>query len=119
MDGGLTSTRVFEAARTGDRAALAAVEQVGVRLAHAVATILALIDPELIVVGGGVGHNLDLLEPPMRTALDEVTPMVPAITASELDTEAVLLGASATGLAHARGYVFRQRIEQPGSAPAR
>src|SRR5207247_592162 len=66
---GMTRARsahaVFEAARRGDPAALAAVDLEGQRLALVVASVAAILDPELVVLGGGIGRNLDLLREPM------------------------------------------------------
>ena len=54
----LTAEAVFTAAREGDPAALVAVAREAQQLAQLIATIQVLFDPELIVLGGGVGQNL-------------------------------------------------------------
>jgi predicted NBD/HSP70 family sugar kinase len=105
----LSARQIFNAARTGDEAALAVVEREGWHLAVAVAAVAAILDPELIVLGGGVGHNLDLLRSPLERRLHEITPLRPRIVASELGEYAVLYGAIATGLVTARDLVFQQR----------
>ncbi|MEU1785314.1 ROK family protein [Streptomyces sparsogenes] len=106
MAGSLTAESVFAAAREADPRARAAVDAVSTRLAQLVASVLAFIDPELIVIGGGIGQNLDLLEPGVRTALASITPMRPTLTVSALGNEAVVRGAVATGLTIARETVF-------------
>lgn len=105
----LSARQIFDAARTGDELALAVVEREGWHIALAVAAVAAILDPELVVLGGGVGHNVDLLRDPLERRLHEITPLRPRIVASELGEYAVLFGAIATGLTTARDLVFQQR----------
>lgn len=100
---------VFDAARTGDVAALTAVRAEAGRLAHAVASIAAMLDPALVILGGGIGDNADLLLEPLYDALEMLTPLRPPVVAAALGGDAVLLGAIATALATAREYVFEGR----------
>ncbi|MFF3558793.1 ROK family protein [Streptomyces sp. NPDC002574] len=109
MTGPLTAKKVFDAARAGDAAAVAAVRQEGERLAHTVAAVAAVLDPDLIVLGGGVGHSADLLLSTLRESLRGLTPLRPRISPSSLGEDAVLLGAVATALDHARDVVFDRR----------
>ncbi len=110
----LTAEQVFSTARAGDSRALAAVSREAKTLAQLIATVLALFDPALIVLGGGVGQNLDLLETEAREALSYLTPMSPALAVGALGTEAIVMGAVATGISVARDLVFRNRIERTG-----
>jgi predicted NBD/HSP70 family sugar kinase len=109
MKGSLTAEDVFAAARRGDRHAGYVVEAEARMLARVVASIYALLDPELIIVGGGIGQNLDLLEPQMMTELARLTPMRPTIKVGDLDRDAVVLGAIAMGIEHARETLFESR----------
>lgn len=97
---------VFLAARAGNTTALEVVRREAERLAYAVASIAAVIDPELIVLGGGIGDSADLLLEPLRTTLDKMTPLVPELAASVLGANAVLEGALASGVRTVRGLVF-------------
>jgi predicted NBD/HSP70 family sugar kinase len=121
MPSPLTPKQIFDAARLGDKIALAVVEQEGKYLARAVASIAAILDPELIVLGGGIGHNLDLLIGPLERELHAITPLRPPIVASKLGEDVILLGAVATGLEVARELVFQQsaddRVSLPGAVP--
>jgi predicted NBD/HSP70 family sugar kinase len=101
---------VFDAARAGDRAALDAVRTEAARLAHAVAAIAAMLDPALVILGGGVGDNADLLLDPIYESLAELTPLRPPIAPSALGGDAVLIGAIATALGRARDLVFEGRL---------
>lgn len=109
MSGPLTAKDVFDAARAGDVAAVAAVRQEGERLAHTVAAVAAVLDPDLVVLGGGVGHSADLLLSTVRDTLRALTPLRPKVVPSGLGEDAVVLGAVATALGTARDVVFEQR----------
>jgi predicted NBD/HSP70 family sugar kinase len=106
----LGAKQVFDAARAGDAAALSAVRAEAVRLAHAVAAVAAMLDPALVVLGGGIGDNADLLLEPVYAALSALTPLRPPIVPSALGGDAVLLGAIATALGTARDLVFESRL---------
>ncbi|WP_318307220.1 ROK family transcriptional regulator [Amycolatopsis solani] len=110
---GLTKARtakdVFRLARAGDARALAVVEEEAEKLAYVVSAVTAVLDPRLIVLGGGIGGNADLLAAPMRRALAATTPVVPEIVAGQLGEDAVLAGAIATALGTARELVFDRR----------
>jgi predicted NBD/HSP70 family sugar kinase len=105
----LTAKAVFDAARQGNAAAVKAVELEGERIAHTVAAAAAVLDPDLVVLGGGVGHSVDLLLRPVRENLRALTPLRPKIVPSALGEDAVLLGAVATALGTARDVVFERR----------
>ncbi|WP_329458619.1 ROK family transcriptional regulator [Streptomyces sp. NBC_01497] len=104
-----TAKDVFAAARAGDATALRVVEREGARLAHAVAALAAVLDPELVVLGGGVGRNGDLLLAPLRACLRDLTPLRPRVVGSALGDDAVLLGAVARAAQTARERVFDMR----------
>lgn len=104
-----SAKRTFDAARRGDPTALEVVELEARRLALLTASVASILDPELIVLGGGVGANTDLLLPPLERRLSELTPLRPRIAPSALGSDAVLLGAIATALDTARELAFQQR----------
>jgi predicted NBD/HSP70 family sugar kinase len=104
-----SSEAVFGAARRGDATALRAVELEGERLALVVAAVAAILDPQLVVLGGGIGRNLDLLRQPLARRLHEVTPLRPEVVVSRLGEDAVLRGAIAVALDVARDLVFERR----------
>ncbi|MFI5038929.1 MAG: ROK family protein, partial [Solirubrobacterales bacterium] len=63
-DGDASSAHeVFELAGSGDAAARAVVDHVASRLGAAIATVCAILDPELVVLGGGIGASPLLLRP--------------------------------------------------------
>jgi predicted NBD/HSP70 family sugar kinase len=109
MRGPLTAERIFNAAKTGDATALATVRREAERLAVVVAAVAAIVDPELLVLGGGIGANADVLLPWLQGAVERLTPLRPAIVLSELGPDAIVLGAIATALDAARDVVFTER----------
>lgn len=104
-----TAKDVFAAARAADPVARRVVEREAARLAHAVAALAAVLDPELVVLGGGIGRNADLLLTPLRARLRELTPLRPRVVGSTLGDDAVLLGAVAMAADAARERVFDTR----------
>jgi predicted NBD/HSP70 family sugar kinase len=103
-----TAKDVFDAARAGDEVAQRAVAREVDHISHALAGIVAVLDPELVVLGGGVGgQSGDLLTAPVAERLRHLVALrPPRIEASTLGTDAVLLGALAVGLAEARNLVL-------------
>jgi hypothetical protein len=102
-----TAQQVVAAARGGNAIALAVVEREAVLLALGVATLTAVVDPGLVVLGGGVALGAaDLLIPPLQAALRRLSPLRPRVVTSELGDHAVLDGAGATALAAAQDRVF-------------
>lgn len=107
MTGASRPEDVFSAARSGSRAAEQAVTTEARRLAVALAGVVAVLDPGLVVLGGGIGRNGDLLLEPLRQALATLVPLEPPqLRVSELGTDAPLLGAISDGLIRARQHAF-------------
>lgn len=100
---------VFAAARDKDPRGLAAIEFEAAQLARLLASVAAILDPELIVLGGAIGRNLDLLQAPTRAALAELSPLTPTFAIGELGDEAVLRGGMAVGVSRAKDAVFEAR----------
>ena len=65
---GITGPLVTEAARAGDAYAVGRLAALGQWLGEGVASLVAVLDPAVIVVGGGVSEAGDLLLGPMRAA---------------------------------------------------
>jgi predicted NBD/HSP70 family sugar kinase len=104
---------LFAAARAGDRIARAVVEEVARRIALHLAPVAAVADVELVVLGGGIGANGDLLLDPVARMLGEWLPFPPRIAVSTLGEAAVLTGAVAVGLQAALENVFARRAAAP------
>jgi predicted NBD/HSP70 family sugar kinase len=104
---------VFGAARNGDQGARSVVEEVARRIALHVAPIAAVADVELVVLGGGIGANGDLLLDPVARLLADWLPFPPRVEVSTLGEAAVLTGAVAVGLHAALENVFTRRAAVP------
>jgi len=114
MKGKFSAKDVFDAARTQDKRALSAVRIEAEHLARAVAAVTAVLDPELVVLGGGVGRNGDLLIAPMEKRLQKLLALrPPELVISALGDDAVVLGALAIALARAREKVFTRAMRAP------
>lgn len=103
----VTAEEVFRTARSGDPEALQVVHAEAGHIARALAVVIAVLDPGLIVLGGGVGGNADLLLEPIRQRLGELLALSPpSIEVSKLGRDSVVLGGLAAGLERARDSVL-------------
>jgi glucokinase len=95
---------VFEAARGGDRRSEAVVQQIAVYLGATVANIAAVLDPALVVFGGGISHVGEQLLQPVREVVARIVPNVPEIRVSAAGDDAQVYGSlySALQLADVR-----------------
>ena len=100
---------IFAAARAGDALAADVVQEVARRIALHVVPVAAVTDVSLIVLGGGLGSNGDLLLEPVRALLDRWIPFPPSVAVSSLGEAAVLSGALALALRHALDDVVERR----------
>jgi predicted NBD/HSP70 family sugar kinase len=105
----LAVPEVFAAARDGDELARAAVAEEARRIALHIAPIAAVADIGLVVIGGGIGANGDLLLEPVRAELAARLPYPPRVEVSDLGDAAVLSGALSVGLSEALDAVFVNR----------
>jgi predicted NBD/HSP70 family sugar kinase len=87
---------VFAAAAAGDRHAGKIVAAEASIVARALAAIVAVVDPELIVLGGGIGRAPGFAEEVGRE-LARLSPVVPDVRASALGDDAVVDGCLAVG----------------------
>jgi predicted NBD/HSP70 family sugar kinase len=100
---------VFAAARDGDELARGAVAEEARRIALHIAPIAAVADIGLVVIGGGIGANGDLLLEPVRAELSSRLPYPPRVEVSALGDAAVLSGALSVALEDALEAVFVNR----------
>lgn len=83
---------VFAAAAAGDPVGVAVVDRHAAVVAQALLALAALIDPELVVLGGGIGANSTLLAP-VRRAVERLVPWPLRVETSALGPRAGLVGA--------------------------
>jgi len=102
----LTPERIFVAARRGEAIANRVVQAEAELLSIAIATVTPVLDPALVVLGGGIGRNGDLLVEPIEAELRQLLPFRPSVAISALGEDAVLRGAVGVALEVARNTVF-------------
>lgn len=93
--GDIRAEHVFDAAIEGDGLALEVLDRVIDYLGVSIANIVNLLDPELIVIGGGVSHSGEFLINAIRQRIANVALHQPPILPSVLGEDAVLYGAIA------------------------
>jgi predicted NBD/HSP70 family sugar kinase len=100
MRGPVSARRVFEAAARGDTRASTVVAEEARLVAGAICCVIAVADPQLIVLGGGIGQAPGFAEA-VTQSLRAVAPVLPEVKVSALGTDAVVDGclAEGTGLA--------------------
>jgi glucokinase len=96
---------LFERAAAGEAPGVALVEEESKRIAAIAASICAIIDPEAIILTGGVGANEALVA---RTGelVNDLAPFAPEVVRSALGDRASLVGAAALALRRAREIVI-------------
>lgn len=98
--GSLSARRIFADAARGDPVAREIVRDEATLIAKALTSIIAVIDPELIVLGGGIGRAPGFAVA-VGTALEGLAPVVPEIRVSALGDDAVVEGCLAAGMERA------------------
>lgn len=66
-----TAKEISAAAFQGDTLAIEAIHRAGTYIGHALADFLHLLNPSIVIIGGGVSHSGELLFAPMRAAMEE------------------------------------------------
>jgi predicted NBD/HSP70 family sugar kinase len=111
LRGSVTARSVFAAADRGDPRAGKVVADEALLVARALCTVVAVADPELIVLGGGIGQADGFLAAVARE-VRRLAPVLPELRVSALGTDAVVDGCLAAGLDRA------WQIVTVGLAPA-
>jgi glucokinase len=102
-ESGLTSlkaTQIFDLAREGDSRAIELIHSVAQTLANSITDISLLLNPDMVVLGGGVGAHPSLCQETDKL-LQRQEFARPVLRSSGLGTEAQLYGAVAAGLKQA------------------
>lgn len=119
-DGDAGLRRIFDAALEGDAEAQAVVDELAVYLGSAIANIVAVLDPQMVVLGGGISHAGELLLEPLKRVVSRIVPNVPCLAISALGDDAQLMGSlySAMEIAEARLLAIAARPAQGDLAAA-
>ena len=106
----LTPEAVFAALAAGDELADHIVSELARRIARTIAPIAQVVDVELVVLGGGIGGNHEVLAERVRPLLTRVAPRPPRVVRSQLGDAAVLLGAVSVATRRGRERVIAERL---------
>ena len=92
-----SAQEVFSAASRGDAGAAAIVAEEALLVAKAVCAVVTVVDPELIVLGGGIGQAPGFMAA-VHAELVKMAPVLPDVKMSALGADAVVEGCVAAGL---------------------
>lgn len=87
-----TAKAIFKAAKNDEFWAVELVDQTLRYLAFALCNITCLLDPDLIIIGGGMAHSFDYIHPKLVSRISSAIPIVPEIRKAALGDRAVILG---------------------------
>ncbi len=104
---------VFALAGSGHRAAQEVIDETVTYLAMALSNLIAVLDPEMVVLGGGVGLALhSIARDRLAEFIGRHVPFVPRIVPAKLGNDAGVFGAIAVALEKAQ-----ERLERSLAAP--
>lgn len=107
----LTAETVFQAAREGEKWAQEVVDETVDYLTLMIANVSAVINPELVIIGGGVARSADLIVEPIRQRLIGIVPYPPRIEASTLGRRAAVMGAIMIVLQGMMDYLVVKQVK--------
>lgn len=93
--------KIIKAAEAGDEIARAILEDETRTLAVGVSAVVAVLDPDIVILGGGVGAHSKVAEL-VHSYATELVPWMPPVEVSSLGEQAALYGAVGLGLQLAR-----------------
>lgn len=114
VQGRVEAEQVFTAAEQGDAVALGILDQLADRMARVIGTVATLLNPELVVIGGGVADSAGMLLAPISERLKEFTATPARVAVSPLGDSIVTVGAVRCAL----DYVERNSLDLELAAPA-
>lgn len=113
--GRLAAEDVFAAAAGGDPVAVGILDRLADRMARVIGTVATMLNPELVVIGGGVANSAGPILPDIRSRLPRFTATPPRVELSPLGETIVAAGAVRCAL----DYVERNSLDLELAAPAR
>lgn len=85
---------IFKMAAEGDSVALGIVKEALKFLAYGIGNISCVLDPELVIIGGGISILPPRFLEEMKMNIKEIIPFVPKMEFSKLGEDGVLIGAA-------------------------
>jgi len=99
----ITEQLIFEAARQGDGVAISVVRDTAKYIGMALANLVAILDPEVVVLGGAIAEASDLLLEPTRA---EMSRRVPPAAIEHVSVVPAMLGEESAAIGAARAALF-------------
>lgn len=102
----LTAQNVFAAEAQGDPAAVTVVQQAIAYLSFSIANLVTVLNPDVVILGGGVSAVGDSLIRRIRSRVQSLTPVTCPVVAAGLREDASAVGAAATALLHSGNLLW-------------
>ncbi|MEU6281953.1 ROK family protein [Streptomyces sp. NPDC047028] len=118
LRGGDDVAHVFTAAAEGEPSAVERVHHFASTYALGTAAMVLTVNPDLVVVGGGISRAGETLTGPLRRYLEDLCIDPPEVRVSELGVEAVALGAVRLGLDRSDRDLFEFPSSYDPSVPS-
>jgi predicted NBD/HSP70 family sugar kinase len=116
----VTAKTVFAAAARGCPASTEIVATLAGRLGRGIANAVTVLDPQLVILGGGVANAGEALRAPVERAVRALAPSAPDVVVSTLGDESVALGAVRLAMNRADERIFAfSATRDPGSEGTR
>lgn len=103
-DGKVTPKAIAIAAKEGDKISIEVLKETGEILGHAIASLVNILNPEMIIVGGGISNAGELLMEPVRMGMLKHAYTIPAaaveVVRAKLGNDAGLVGSASLAVAN-------------------
>ncbi|NEB81293.1 ROK family protein, partial [Streptomyces sp. SID14478] len=107
-----TPEALFDAVRDDEPAAVQALDDFAADLVQGIAAVVLSVDPEAVVIGGGLSRAGELLLAPLRSRLAELCLFPVTVVASRLGDEAAAQGAVRLALDQVEAELFATGSER-------
>ncbi|WP_457950933.1 ROK family protein [Pseudarthrobacter sp. alpha12b] len=113
--GRVEAEQVFAAAAQGDAVAMGILDRLADRMARVVGTVATMLNPELVVIGGGVADSAHVLLGPISERLAEFTATPARVAVSPLGDSIVTVGAVRCALDYVEGNSLDLALPVPAT----
>ncbi|MET7334569.1 ROK family transcriptional regulator [Nonomuraea sp. NPDC005650] len=107
---------IFDAAKAGDAAAQAGIDAFADLLVQGLAPVMVTIDPELVIIGGGISAAGEAIREPVRTRIERETDFPPKVVCSIMGDHSSAIGAVRSALDVAEERLFAELKPGPGAS---
>jgi predicted NBD/HSP70 family sugar kinase len=103
---------VFRAAGEGDASASCIVDELAGRLARGVAAVATVVDPSVVIIGGGLSRAGEPLRGRLEAEVRRLLPRSPRIVLSTLGEDGVALGAITAAIRQWEALAYAAMTEE-------